>query len=92
MGRASGHTVQARRMISDRDIWAAARLLVMRYREDAGMEATKRADGSCLGKWCKSSGGVALSGWAWPDYHAAGTADSMTMGSSLSGAMVSRLM
>ena len=31
-------------MISDRDIWASALLMVKRYGEDAGMEAAKRSD------------------------------------------------
>jgi len=31
-------------MISDRDIWAAALLMVKRYGADAAEEATKRAD------------------------------------------------
>ena len=31
-------------MISDRDIWAAALLIVKRYGEDAMLEATARAD------------------------------------------------
>jgi hypothetical protein len=48
--------------------------------------------GSCPLEWCKSGGGIALSGGGWPDGHAAGTADSIIMGSSLKGAMVSRVM
>ena len=48
--------------------------------------------GSCPMTWCKSGGDIALSGRVRPVGHAAGTADSMTMGSSLKGAMVSRLM
>lgn len=31
-------------MISDRDIWASALLMVKRYGEDAGMEAANRSD------------------------------------------------
>jgi predicted nuclease of predicted toxin-antitoxin system len=48
--------------------------------------------GSCPEAWCKSGGGIALSGWVWPACHAGGTADSMMIGSSLTGTMVSRLM
>ena len=46
--------------------------------------------GSCPVAWCKSGGALVISGGDWPDQ--AATAGSLTMGSSLKGAMVSRLM
>jgi hypothetical protein len=47
--------------------------------------------GSCPGAWCRSAAVIALSG-ELGRIDQAGTADSLTMGSSLTGAMVSRLM
>ena len=46
---------------------------------------------SCPWEWCKSGGGPALSGGRGLKYQAA-TAGSLTMGSSLNGAMVSSVM
>jgi hypothetical protein len=50
------------------------------------------AAGSCPEEWCKSDAGHRDLRRGWPEFHAAGTADSMMMGSLLNGAMVSRLM
>ncbi len=40
----AGRKISRQPMISDRDIWAAALLLVKRYSGDAMLEAAERAD------------------------------------------------
>ena len=50
-----------------------------------------RLGGSCPMTWCKSAGSLALSG-GFGRLCQAATAGSLTMGSSLKGAMVSRVM
>jgi hypothetical protein len=49
------------------------------------------SSGSCPLPWCRSGDGFALAGWFGRQYQAA-TAGSLTMGSSLNGAIVSRVM
>ncbi len=49
-------------------------------------------DRSCPQEWCKSGYSFALSGGAGRYRQAAATAGSLTIGSSLNGAMVSRVM
>ena len=57
----------------------------------AVLRRVKEARRPCPGAWCRSAVGIALSGEPGRICQA-GTADSLTIGSSLTGAMVSRLM
>jgi len=69
--------------------WSRSQLV-----SDAGWATMPGATtpGSCPEEWCKNDAGHRDLRRGWPEFHAAGTADSMMMGSLLNGAMVSRLM